>query len=87
MIEYVTEEILSELIEDEEYVGVFYSGQNCIPEKEEEEDFLDNKDDDDDEETLTECEKILRGLETIDDELSNIGIAFVQTDNEDYPFR
>ena len=48
---------------------------------------LDNKDDDDDEETLTECEKILRGLETIDDELSNIGIAFVQTDNEDYPFR
>ena len=40
MIEYVTEEILSELIEDEEYVGVFYSGQNCIPQKDDEEDFL-----------------------------------------------
>ena len=29
----------------------------------------------------------LAGLETIDDELNDIGIAFVQTDNEDYPFR
>ena len=81
VIETVTEEILSDLIEDQEYVAVFFSGKDCIPPKENE-----AKENDDDE-NLTECEKVLRGLETIDDELNNIGIAFVQTANEDYPFR
>ena len=39
-----------------------------------------------DDESITDCEKVLRGLETIDDELNDIGIAFVQTENEDYPY-
>ena len=39
-----------------------------------------------DDESITDCEKVLRGLETIDDELNDIGIAFVQTDNEEYPY-
>ena len=39
-----------------------------------------------DDESVTDCEKVLRGLETIDDELNDIGIAFVQTDNEEYPY-
>ena len=86
-IEYVTEEILSELIEDEEYLAVFYSGQDCIPEKDDDEFMASISADDDEDGTLTDCEKVLRGLESIDDELSEIGIAFVQTDNEDYPFR
>ena len=86
-IEYVTEEILSELIEDEEYLAVFYSGQDCIPEKDDDEFMASISGDDDEDGTLTDCEKVLRGLESIDDELSEIGIAFVQTDNEDYPFR
>lgn len=84
VIEAVTEEILSDLIEDQEYVAVFFSGQDCISEKEDE---LQSSGDDEDDENLTDCEKVLRGLETIDDELNTIGIAFVQTPNEDYPFR
>ena len=89
VIEYVTEQILSELIEDEEYIAVFYSGQSCIPEKSDE-DFMkeiSETDDDEEEDNLTDCEKVLRGLETIDDELSSVGISFVQSDNEDFPFR
>ena len=77
------------MIEDEEYLAVFYSGQDCIPEKDDD-DFMTSVSgdrDDDEDGTLTDCEKVLRGLESIDDELSEIGIAFVQTDNEDYPFR
>ena len=87
VIESVTESIISDLIEDQEFVAVFFSGSDCVPKSDDtsiEEVGSAEKDDD---ESLTDCEKVLRGLETIDDELNAIGIAFVQTTNEDYPFR
>ena len=33
------------------------------------------------------CQGIVGGLEGIDDELDNIGITFVRTRNEEYPYR
>lgn len=89
VIESVTEEILSDLIEDQEYVAVFFSGQNCFSENESEELEIEGSSsrEEDDDDKLNDCEKVLKGLETIDDELNAIGIAFVQTTNEDYPFR
>ncbi len=102
MIEYVTEEILSDLIEDEEYVAVFFSGPECHTNGDGAEDGEgedgdgvngngaeedEDADDDDDDGGLPSCKKILRRLEEIDDEVGTVGIAFVQTDNEDYPFR
>ncbi|XP_076239572.1 hulk isoform X3 [Calliopsis andreniformis] len=59
-IEEVTDEILSDLIEEHEYVVAFFSG-DC---------------DDGD-----ECEKVLRELENIDDELDETGIIFVTTED------
>ena len=32
------------------------------------------------------CQGIVEGLEGIDDELDNIGITFVRTRNEEYPY-
>ncbi|XP_043251155.1 uncharacterized protein LOC122396621 isoform X5 [Colletes gigas] len=59
-IEEVTDEILSDLIEEHEYVVAFFSG-DC---------------DDGD-----ECDKVLEGLENIDDELDETGIIFVTTED------
>ena len=64
IIEEVTEEIITMLKEDEEYVGVFFSGE-CTDES---------------------CQDLIEKLETIDDELANIGIMFVQTKDLDYPY-
>ena len=90
VIESVTDSIISDLIEDQEYVAIFFSGKDCVPDdKEYESDEQVEKSSAEireEEEGLTDCEKVLRGLETIDDELNDIGIAFVQTDNEEYPF-
>lgn len=35
----------------------------------------------------TTCQGVVEGLEGIDDEVDEIGIAFVKTRNEDYPYR
>ena len=35
----------------------------------------------------TTCQGIVEGLEGIDDELDNIGITFVKTKDEDYPYK
>ena len=35
----------------------------------------------------TTCQGVVEGLEGIDDEVDDIGIAFVKTRNEDYPYR
>ncbi|XP_051174999.1 uncharacterized protein LOC127290468 isoform X2 [Leptopilina boulardi] len=59
-IEEVTDEILTDLIEEHEYVVVFFSG-DC---------------DDGD-----ECDKVLKELENIDDELDETGIVFVTTED------
>lgn len=67
-MEVVTGKILANLVEDQEFVAVFYAGQNGC-----------NSDDE-------ACQDILEGLEEIDDELDAIGIAFVQTRDEDYPY-
>ena len=64
-IEKVTVQILEELIEDEEYIAVLYTG-SC-------------------KEYENVCEEVLEFLENVDDELDDKGIAFVQTDNEDFP--
>ena len=64
IIEEVTEEIISVLKEDEEYVAVLFSGE-CSDEP---------------------CQDLIEKLETIDDELANIGITFVQTKDPDYPY-
>ena len=85
VIESVTEEILEDLIEDQEYVAVFFSGTSCFGEGDD--DTNENNDDEEDDENLTDCERLYKGLELIDDELNEVGIAFVQTQNEDYPFR
>ncbi|XP_033225362.1 uncharacterized protein LOC117178180 isoform X2 [Belonocnema kinseyi] len=59
-IEEVTDEILTDLIDEHEYVVVFFSG-DC---------------DDGD-----ECDKVLKELENIDDELDETGIVFVTTED------
>ena len=64
-IERVTVQILEELIEDEEYLAVLYTG-DCKQHE-------------------NICEEVLENLELVDDELDKKGIAFVQTDNEDFP--
>lgn len=84
VIESVTEEILADLIEEEQYVAVIFTGQECSSDDEQDSNGTDG---DDGEEEATGCSKVLRGLETIDDELHDVGISFVQTDNVDYPFR
>ena len=64
-IEVVTGKIIEELIEDEEFVAVFFAGE-CEDEA---------------------CQDVLQGLEDIDDELDTVGIAFVQTKDQDYPYK
>ena len=38
VIETVTDSIITDLIEDQEYVGIFFSGKDCVPKREETED-------------------------------------------------
>ena len=57
--------MLEEIIEEEEYVAVLYTG-SCEGEQE----F---------------CEELLEHLEDLDDDFDEKGIAFIQTDDEDFP--
>lgn len=57
--------MLEEIVEEEEYVAVLYTG-SC----EGEEEF---------------CEELIEHLEELDDDFDEKGIAFIQTDDEDYP--
>jgi len=63
VVEEVTDEILQELIEDHEYVAVFFRG-TC-----------DDENDD--------CDGVLANLETVDDELDEIGILLVTTEDKE----
>lgn len=65
VIEVVTRQILEELIEEEEYLIVLYTG-SCEGEE-------------------GKCEEILDYLENVDDDMDQRGIAFVQTEDEDFP--
>ena len=60
MIEEVTDEILTELIEEHEYVAVYFRG-DCVNNKE------------------VDCDEVLADLETIDEDLDEIGIMLVTT--------
>ena len=75
LIEEVTDEILTELIEEHEYVAVYFRG-DCANNKE------------------VDCDEVLADLETIDEDLDEIGIMLVTTkdtqvakDNGMYFFR
>ena len=37
VIESVTDSIITDLIEDQEYVAIFFSGNDCVPKREESE--------------------------------------------------
>eukprot|EP00092_Neocalanus_flemingeri_P058940 GFUD01070340.1.p1 GENE.GFUD01070340.1~~GFUD01070340.1.p1 ORF type:complete len:2430 (-),score=751.56 GFUD01070340.1:121-7410(-) len=65
VIEIVTRQMLEEIVEEEEYVAVLYTG-SCEGEEE-------------------LCEELLEYLEELDDEFDEKGIAFIQTDDEDFP--
>jgi hypothetical protein len=56
----VTDEILTNLVENHEYVVVYFTG-NC--------------------EDGDKCDKVLKELESIDDELDDAGIIFVTTED------
>ena len=78
----VTDEILSDLVHDYEYVAVYFKGDCLAREsaKPEDGDGEDEVGNDDDEEEV-DCEEVLAELETIDDDLSEIGIIFVTTED------
>ena len=69
-IEDVTDKMLAVLIGSHEYVGVFFRGKMCDKEVEE------SKNDDE-----FDCDSALAELETIDDELDNMGIILVTTND------
>ena len=78
----VTDEILSDLVHDYEYVAVYFKGdclarESAKPEDGDGEDEVGNDDDEDE----VDCEEVLAELETIDDDLSEIGIIFVTTED------
>ncbi len=60
LIEEVTDEILTELVDSHEYVAVYFRG-DCEENKE------------------VDCDEVLAGLETIDEDLDEIGIILVTT--------
>ena len=64
LIEEVTDEILTELVDTHEYIAVYFRG-DCQNNKE------------------VDCDEVLADLETIDEDLDDIGIMMVTTkDNE-----
>ena len=63
VVEEVSDEILQELIEEHEFVAVFFRGP-C-------------------DEPTDDCDAVLAKLESIDDELDDIGILMVTTDDKE----
>ena len=63
VVEEVSDEILQDLIEDHEFVAVFFRGA-C-------------------DEEADDCDAVLAKLESIDDELDDIGILLVTTDDKE----
>ena len=65
---------------DYEYVAVYFKG-DCLTRASAKQDDGEAEDDVDNEEDEVDCEEILAELETIDDDLSDIGIIFVTTED------
>ncbi len=76
-IEEVTDEILADLIENHEYVAVYFRGNECDDDEEDEKN--DQNEEDQEEDSKVDCEQVLAQLETIDDELDEIGVILVTT--------
>ena len=62
-IHEVTDAILTDIVENHEYVAVYFQGSDCDQNKE------------------VNCNRVLAGLETIDDDLEEIGILTVTTED------
>ena len=62
-IHEVTDAILTDIVENHEYVAIYFQGSDCDQNKE------------------VNCNRVLAGLETIDDDLEEIGILTVTTED------